>query len=707
MIDSSNLTIEEKDGIITVEGYLFRYKSPQDNTDKDLHNQYWTKNTYLMEETFPIKGIPIMFGHSLENEFTRIGIGIVNYANEDDIGLFIKGQLHKREKWIKIVEEVNRRRKLGLNRKQIEQYADRAYSNIKSVVSKVPLQWSMGSYEPTYSTNRKTGEIETAGVVEATLTPSPAEPKGTEAIVSIKSIFDTLQLKELNAKEDEGYYNFEHLKIYFEKEEKKLLTKEEQMKALFNDFTKQMVEVISDEAQKEAGEDAPVTEDEKSEMKSFIISTIQEIANKDTGFKQAVNGEEFDKENVKSILSDIVDSNMKSIVVGAIDNYIEKREKTEKQTRKSVTEAFADRRKNSQDNPKSGQAGSTSQKGFDVEVVNNEVGLGDFFRDVYLGRTPNGGHTSNMKDINPYVGALGGVLTGQEMSQTILDPLRPQVVTFGMGITETRVNNIGVYTRPKMTTVPNAYRPGINDQITATEVKYDTVSAMLRPLAARVVIPRQMLMTTGTNMEQQLRTEIIRSLRLQIDKEILEGVGNVSGTGNTGAEIRGIKRVLAGSDVSATNLVTLATNGRKPKFDDLINAETQIHENNVELDASTSGWIMHPRDKGTFRRTTDATGQPLLMNNYSENGYSDLVGYKVATTTQISNNQTTGTSTDTSDIYFGNWRYGEYVIGNDIEVILDDMTLADQLQVRFIVYLYSDFIVHYPEAFYVMQGVRA
>jgi len=119
------------------------------------------------------------------------------------------------------------------------------------------------------------------------------------------------------------------------------------------------------------------------------------------------------------------------------------------------------------------------------------------------------------------------------------------------------------------------------------------------------------------------------------------------------------------------------------------------------------GWIMHPRDRGTFRRTTDANGQPLLYGNYSERPYEDLVGYKVLTTTQISNTQTVGTSADCSDIYFGNWRFGEYVIGQDIEVIRDDMTLADSLNVRFIVYMYSDFIVHYPEAFYIMSGVRA
>jgi hypothetical protein len=45
-------------------------------------------------------------------------------------------------------------------------------------------------------------------------------------------------------------------------------------------------------------------------------------------------------------------------------------------------------------------------------------------------------------------------------------------------------------------------------------------------------------------------------------------------------------------------------------------------------------------------------------------------------------------------------------MGNDVEVIVDEVTLADKLQVRLIFFTYSDFIVHYPEAFYVMKGVR-
>ena len=715
--EMSDLTFEEKYGIIEVKGYLFRYSDPQDKNDKDLHNQFWSKDTYLMTETFPIKGIPIMYSHSLKDEFTKVGIGVVNYSKEDDIGLFIKGEIYGREKWIKIVEEVNKRRKLGLNRKQIEDLAETGYTNIKSVVAEVPLQFSMGSYPPTYLADKKTGKIERAGIVEATLTPMPAEPMGTEAYFNFKSFTEFINLKEPRAKEDSEYkYDMDFIKQFIDNSKKvnlkqmDNLSKEDKMKSALNGFVKNIFKIMSEEQEEQMGESP--TPEEETKMKSIIETTLMNMVERDTGFKNAI--EENNDEAMKSVVNSIVSDNSDEIIGLAVEKYLDQKVKEEENTRKSVSSAFESySNKMNQANAKSNGTGGVqndpSQKGFGtIEVVQNEVGsLGEFFKGVATRDFGSLDSSKSMKAQNPYVGQLGGFLTGQEMADSILEPLRAKVVTFGMGVTETRVNNIGVYTRPKMTTSPSAYRPGINSTIGESEAQFETISAMLRPLACRVEIPRQMLMTTGTNVEQMIRDEAIRSLRLQIDKEILVGVGSVTGS-NTGSEIKGVKRVLAGSNASATNLVTLGTgNGAKPKYDDLINAETQIAVGNVELDQETSGWIMHPRDRGTFRRTTGTDGNPLLYPNYSERPYEDLIGYKVATTTQIPTTQEVGTSADTSDIYFGNWRYGEYVIGNDIEVILDDMTKADQLMVRFIVYLYSDFIVHYPEAFYVMSGVRA
>lgn len=726
-----NLTFNEIDGIIDgeieISGYLYRF-STDNQLDKDLTNEHWEKSTHINKETFPIVGAPVMFGHSEEDEFTKVGIGIVNYASEDDIGMFIKAQLHKREKWRKIVEEVNQRRKLGYSMKQVNELADRAYENMKRVVKSIPLQWSMGSYPPLYSTDRKTKKIETVGIVEATLTPVPAEPKGTEALVSFKSVLNTLNLKEQDAKEDQSdeqiflnenirnlnnyKSNSEVYKQMDEKEKSPVIEKEveysvqEDVQKAMNEFMQKSMKEIRSRMEKAFG--APMEEKEEEEMKAMVEKEAKKSLSSDMLYKKSVGSD-----NLKEIVEEILRDKQPEISAKAVENFLNSEKELAQNTQKSIDDIL---RRYAPDEEKT-QGGfmvdKNSRKSFGrVEFTEKKFTLADELRNqYYMKNAPLSvdedwfRHKNYQKAQNPYIGTLGGDLLGQQMATTILDPLRPEVVTFQAGVTQTNVSGIGVYIRNRMTTVPSAYRPGINQPITGSDSKYEPIQAFLRPLACEVIIPRQMLLQTQTNMEEQIKRQAMDSLRLQIDKEILEGVGTVTGS-NTGAEIKGIKRVLADSDYSATNLKTLATNGRKPKYDDLINAETQINNENVPLDGNSSAWIMHPRDWGTFRKMTDSTGQPLQYPNYAENSRQDLIGYNVFKTTQIDNAQTVGTSSDCSDIYFGNWKFVEYVLGNDIEVIYDDISLASNLQVKYVFYLYSDVIVHYPQAFYVMQGVR-
>lgn len=341
------------------------------------------------------------------------------------------------------------------------------------------------------------------------------------------------------------------------------------------------------------------------------------------------------------------------------------------------------------------------------EGVNKNWGIVGRAEKPTISSTVKAIYSGKMKTQNPYIGNLGGYLVGEQVATEILDPLRAQVVMFDMGVRQRTVNNVGIYTVPKMTTAPTAYRPGINQSITASTGKYDTITAYLRPIAAEIIIPRQMLLTAQpADFDRQLREEMIRSIRLQIDSEILTGLGTV--VNGTGAQIKGILNVLEeNTTLATTNISTLATNGRVPAYTDLIAAETQIATGNVILDDNTSGWVMHPRTRGTFRSLTTTTGEPLLFDNYGQKPYQDLIGYKVGLTTQVPINVTAGSNTDTSYIFFGNYYYSEYVMANDIEIIVDEVTLAGELQVRIIAYTYSDFIVHYPEAFYVMKGVRS
>lgn len=678
---------------IRLEGYLIRFSDFNDNQDRDIQGERFGKSTYFMQEAgFPIKGAPIKFQHSLDNDFGMIGIGILDFVNEDDIGIFVKGQLYKAEQYKQIIEAIAKKRGMSLSKDEIDLRAKNAYKAVKSLVQNVPLKFSMGAYPPTYKVDKVTKTVLTAGIVEATLTPSPVEPFGTDVDFYVKSLLEVFPKEQIAERDDEQPKNNNKGDI-------KLL--KEKLAQIVANFVDELMSQLEEPITEEVGE---VKAKELDGVKSVINMSVMEQAKKDTGVGKAIKAEDEGAlvESVKSIL----DANVGDYVSRAIQNVLSERAKTGQNLRNSVRSAVQSHNSNIPDVSKS-EAVETSEN--NMKAVRITVGdtirpIGEMMRDLAMGKTFNEDYTHGMKAMNPNAGTLGGFLVGTQTAQTILDPLRPEVVAFNAGVVETRIDGIGVYTVPKMTTAPQAYRPGINTSIPDSEAGYDSISAYLRPLAVKVNIPRQMLMATGTNAEEQIQRQLRKSLRLQIDKECFIGVGAVEGAINTSKSIMGIRAVLDNVGLSAHN-VTLATNGRKPKYDDLINAETTIASANVDLEGSSTAFVMHPRDRGTFRRTVDTTGQPLLYPSYADKPYEDLIGYRALTTTQIPNNETVGTANNASTIFFGNFAYAEYVLGSDIELIVDDMTRADSLQVRFIAYLYSDFIVHYPEAFYVMRGV--
>lgn len=180
--------VKQDDGRIKVEGYLLRYTDP---ARRDLTGEYWTKATYLMREAgYPIVGAPIKYQHAMEKSFGEVGIGVLDFVDDDDVGVFVRGQLKNRTDYEKMIEEINQRRKLGLSREQVARKADLAYKAVVTLVDEVPLQWSMGAYPQTYKV-APSGQIEQAGIVEATLTPTPAEPNGTQ-VKTFKSILELL-----------------------------------------------------------------------------------------------------------------------------------------------------------------------------------------------------------------------------------------------------------------------------------------------------------------------------------------------------------------------------------------------------------------------------------------------------------------------------------------------------------------------------------
>lgn len=632
-------------------GYLVRFTRPNDT---DLYGDYFTKDTqFMLGAGHSVKGKPILLEHGLDDFAGLLPIGIFDTERLDDVGLWVEGKLADREEYEEWLSSINYK---GLTSDEISQRAEIAAKAVRQLLSTGKAQFSSGAL-PQSVIRGDDGHIKGWVIIEGSVTVTPAEPNGTQATIKSKigdkpmgkKQFDEMTDDMLEIEEVKGDYTDEVLKV--------LETTKQEIVAVIE-------EVISGLRPDELAEVAEVVEDE-----------LEDVA-----AQTKMTDEEESEEDMKALRKAIAKRQDAIISAGVA------KAKKAQANRKSKMMAVAQAAANKSAMPKTRQAPA-------VIGSRGDTPFADFVKGISSGST---------KAQNPNIGALGGYLVGQTLADEILPPLRAQSVAFRAGVRQTLVPNTGTYVLPKMVTAPQAYRPGINQPVTDSDAVFGTITAQMRPIAAQVIIPKQLLMTSPLRVEETIREQLIRSLQLTIDLEIFQGLGAV-GSG-TGQEIKGILRSLQ-TELPANVLAPLGTNGGVPSYQNLVAMETQLASGNIPTDDTTS-FIMHPRDRGTLRALTDTVGQPLLRANYGDRAYEDMLGYPVYTSTALATNVTTGSSTDTSRIYYGSFGFSEYVMSNDIEFMVDEVTLMNNLQIRIIAYTYSDFIIHYPEAFVALTGVR-
>jgi phage head maturation protease len=139
-----------------VGGYLIAFT---DDSQRDLHGEYFTTDTDLMLEDYPIKGERALYHHGLDATIGVKRIGQVTDVKVDSAGVWIEAQLEA---------------------------ADSYQQAILKLVESGKLGWSSGAL-PQSVRVAPDGKIEKWCVIEASLTPSPAMPFSTR-IQTLKSL---------------------------------------------------------------------------------------------------------------------------------------------------------------------------------------------------------------------------------------------------------------------------------------------------------------------------------------------------------------------------------------------------------------------------------------------------------------------------------------------------------------------------------------
>lgn len=301
---------------------------------------------------------------------------------------------------------------------------------------------------------------------------------------------------------------------------------------------------------------------------------------------------------------------------------------------------------------------------------------------------------SAMKAMGYSIGSNGGYFLRQEVANEIIELFRAQTVVTQLGATVVPMAGIESLTYRKQLTGASAGYRGEAQAITQSEPTFGVVNLQLKELVAATRINRRLLKNSAENLEAMIRNDLQLAINLRGDKAALVGTGGIANDSySTGAEPRGVRYT---TGVTST---ALATNGAVPSIDDFVDAWGRIEDANVPVSGSW-GIALSPRTKRTLENITDTTGQLLDVARWSQ-------GYKYLPTTQISNTETVGSSTDCSAVYLGAWEYLIIGLGQDVEINVSEEVYRTSGEIYVEAIMMHDCAVAQPDAFEVLTGVRA
>lgn len=210
-----------------------------------------------------------------------------------------------------------------------------------------------------------------------------------------------------------------------------------------------------------------------------------------------------------------------------------------------------------------------------------------------------------------------------------------------------------------------------------------SVQSIPRSLACIVRVSRELL-ADGADVDRALRQVIGQAFAKELDRVGLMGSG-------TAPEPRGIR------NTTGVNILPYGTNGTAlANYRPLLDAYGEIIQNNAN---APTGAIMATRSLMDFEGLTDTTGQPLQRPRL-------LDGMGFYPTSQIPVDVTAGTSTDTSDIYVGDFSGLYFLMREHLSIQLLREAYAKTGEIGFLCHMRADVVINYPQQFTVITGVR-
>lgn len=273
--------------------------------------------------------------------------------------------------------------------------------------------------------------------------------------------------------------------------------------------------------------------------------------------------------------------------------------------------------------------------------------------------------------------SAGGYTVPDVLSATLIDRARAASV----------VMQAGVQTVP-LTSDKNTIAKVLTDPVPAWRAEAGTLANNDGTFGAIVLTPRSLaisvdisaeLMADSLNLATALPDILAAAMAVELDRVALIGTGSAP-------QPRGV--------ANTSGIGTFAQDALIANYANLSKARTGILTANR---GPVTGYIMHPRDEGSFVDLADSTGQPLM-------GPKAVADIPMFTTTSLPIDG--GAANDESTIIAGNFARLLVGIRSGIQVeLFKGPKYISNLQFTMVAHMRADIAVEDPAAFYTITGV--
>jgi HK97 family phage major capsid protein len=327
------------------------------------------------------------------------------------------------------------------------------------------------------------------------------------------------------------------------------------------------------------------------------------------------------------------------------------------------------------------QRGGRTRSAFTHEHA-SDFSLGRLVRGMVTGRWDEA--EVEKRALSEGTDSAGGFLTPEPLGPRVIDLVRKQARVLEAGATTFPMGSDQHHVARLATGVTPAWR-NENASVAESDPGFERVTFVARTLAVLVRLSYELFEDMTSESAALIQNDLIQQVSNELDRVALRGSG-------TAPEPRGVR------NQSGVEVQSMGANGASlTSYDPLLDAIAGVRADNIEPNAM----LYASRTAQSLSKLKDTTNQPLRAPE-------DVAALRRLVTNQVPVNITQGTSTDTSEVYTGD--FTQLWIGVRPEFGVRVQTSRDaflsNMQIGILAFLRGDVQLAHPQGFVVTTGVR-